>query len=242
MPVATAQPSPYRLADHVRACCVDGQVVILDMQRDKYMGLGGAQLSALCHFVVDWPMRSDVSQSAAPSTETNRCLKALLDQQILAGTGTPIPPAGLEQAQETLSFDLGSTDAPSTWRDALDLGQAAFVVAVWMRFRCLAEIADSVAHLRPQIHARHRSSSPVDLHAAASAYMRLRPFVLTAHDQCLRDSLTLIRFLAKKNVFPRWVVGVRTRPFAAHSWVQEGPLVLNDVHEHVREYTPILVV
>jgi hypothetical protein len=66
--------------------------------------------------------------------------------------------------------------------------------------------------------------------------------LFTAHDRCLHDSLTLVRFLATKRLFPRWVIGVRTRPFAAHSWVQSGPTVLNDVHEHARDYRPILVV
>jgi hypothetical protein len=80
------------------------------------------------------------------------------------------------------------------------------------------------------------------LHDAVSSYMRLRPFLFTAHDKCLLDSLTLIRFLARRRMFPAWVIGVRTRPFAAHSWVQSAGLVLNDVHEHVRSYTPILVV
>jgi hypothetical protein len=35
---------------------------------------------------------------------------------------------------------------------------------------------------------------------------------------------------------------VTTRPFGAHSWVQDGTMVLNDQHEHVRGFRPILVV
>lgn len=70
----------------------------------------------------------------------------------------------------------------------------------------------------------------------------MRPLVITSHDKCLHDSLTLVHFLASEHFYPQWVIGVRTRPFAAHSWVQAGPLVLNDVHEYVRGFTPILVV
>jgi hypothetical protein len=70
----------------------------------------------------------------------------------------------------------------------------------------------------------------------------MRPLVITSHDKCLHDSLTLLRFLAAEKLYPSWVVGVRTRPFAAHSWVQSGDLVLNDTHEYVRGFTPILVV
>jgi hypothetical protein len=43
-------------------------------------------------------------------------------------------------------------------------------------------------------------------------------------------------------VFPRWVFGVQSRPFAAHCWLQLGGVVLNDTVDHVKRYTPIMVV
>jgi len=75
-----------------------------------------------------------------------------------------------------------------------------------------------------------------------AAYERLRPFVFTARDRCLYDSLALLGFLAKERHFPRWVVGVKTSPFGAHSWLQSGGTVVNDHHEYVRRFRPILVV
>ncbi len=80
------------------------------------------------------------------------------------------------------------------------------------------------------------------MRAAVAAYLRLRPFALTSHDRCLNDSLTLVHFLASQGLFPQWVIGVRVRPFCAHSWVQSGGVVLNDLPERVRAYEPILVV
>ena len=38
------------------------------------------------------------------------------------------------------------------------------------------------------------------------------------------------------------VFAVMTRPFAAHCWVQLDETVLNDRLDHVRKFTPILVV
>jgi len=73
-------------------------------------------------------------------------------------------------------------------------------------------------------------------------FRRLRPLAFTAKDQCLFHALALVRFLAFYSVFPVWVVGVRTRPWAAHSWVQQGTLLLDSNPEHVCEYTPILSV
>lgn len=78
--------------------------------------------------------------------------------------------------------------------------------------------------------------------AAAASYLRLRPFALTTHDRCLHDSLALIHFLTTRGLIAQWVIGVRLRPFGAHSWVQRGSVVLNDQPDHVRAYEPILVV
>jgi len=80
------------------------------------------------------------------------------------------------------------------------------------------------------------------LRAALVTYEKLRPLVFTARDQCLFDSLALMNFLADECLFPRWVVGVKTSPFRAHSWVQFGDTVLNDQHENVRRFRSILVV
>lgn len=75
-----------------------------------------------------------------------------------------------------------------------------------------------------------------------AAYEKLRPLAYTARERCLYDSLALLNFLAGEGLFPTWVIGVRTRPFGAHSWLQSGPVVLNDLHDHVRRFRPILVV
>jgi len=37
-----------------------------------------------------------------------------------------------------------------------------------------------------------------------------------------------------------FVIGVATKPFLAHSWVQIGEYVLNDTAEHAQDFKPIL--
>jgi hypothetical protein len=39
-----------------------------------------------------------------------------------------------------------------------------------------------------------------------------------------------------------FVIGVATRPFVAHAWVQIAGSVLNDTVEHVQDFAPILSV
>ena len=44
------------------------------------------------------------------------------------------------------------------------------------------------------------------------------------------------------DVYPTWVIGVRTKPWAAHSWVQQGTLLLDANPEQVCDYSPILAI
>lgn len=131
--------------------------------------------------------------------------------------------------------------SPFAWRHLLRLWLSATVAAHWLRHRSLAEIVRLVADSRPQGVWNHDAGEGA-IEAAICSYMRVRPFAFTAHDRCLHDSLTLTQFLAARQLFPQWVIGVKTDPFGAHSWVQSGHTVLNDLHENVRRYRPILVV
>jgi hypothetical protein len=73
-------------------------------------------------------------------------------------------------------------------------------------------------------------------------FRRLRTLIYTNKNQCLYDSLVLLEFLHRYGLHPTWVLGVHTRPFAAHSWLQHRSLVLNESPDLAREYTPILTV
>jgi len=66
--------------------------------------------------------------------------------------------------------------------------------------------------------------------------------LFTSRDHCLFDSLALLNFLALDGLSAHWVIGVKVQPFGAHSWLQQGSTVLNDQHDRVRRFTPILVV
>jgi hypothetical protein len=117
--------------------------------------------------------------------------------------------------------------------------KAVSLASASLRFRTLHSIAMAVSSRRQRSASRSVVHGPA-LRDAVMAYQRLRPLVFTVRDKCLFDSLALLEFLAAAGMHPHWVIGVKTHPFAAHSWVQSGRLVLNDHHEHVRGYRPIL--
>ncbi|MFG6417209.1 lasso peptide biosynthesis B2 protein [Roseateles sp. DC23W] len=245
MPLNAVQPPRFRLADHVRACRVDEQVILLDLRRNTYQSVGGARPAFMSDVIIDWPGGEvQPPQQASPEhTASVDTLVSMLSRNAMLCTADGVPPPR-PQLSEPLESWRPSDNAilPSaTWRDALRLGWSGATTAYWLRRHSLAEIAGNVVQLRGRAPGTDMPNADA-LDHEVSAYMRARPFVLTARDQCLHDSLTLIRFLAMRSLFPRWVIGVRTRPFAAHSWVQSGDMVLNDLHENVRAFHPILVV
>jgi hypothetical protein len=54
----------YLLSPHVYLCITDDHAVLLDLQRDKYVGVGRAQMNALAARVLGWP--APAGENAAP--------------------------------------------------------------------------------------------------------------------------------------------------------------------------------
>lgn len=230
-----------RLASHVRACHSDGQVILLDLRRSKYLGIGGRQLSALARAVEGWPAGPT---SEDPSAVDLAALTApLLSQGLLTDRPARRPAdAMIEEATASLDAESAIQDtAIGPCRIARFVWSAASA-AISLRWQSLLSIADAAAARRTRGTKAATAASPETLRNAVAAYEKLRPLAYTARERCLYDSLALLNFLAGEGLFPTWVIGVRTRPFGAHSWLQSGPVVLNDLHDHVRRFRPILVV
>jgi len=256
------RPPHVSLSLHVRACECQGQVILLDLRRGRYVGVGRSASAALSRRVRGWPATAEFI-GPSPATPAAGAVDSLVQRLIAQGLLTrkltaraadiAIPPAD------------ASPEVPELWGLAEDvelgvrritrfLGSAARA-AWWLRFRSLEAIGQALTarrnrHLHPHAAmpappaAPTAATAPTSLaamQAAALAYERLRPFVFTSHQKCLYDSLALIDFLAGEKLFPHWVIGVKTAPFGAHAWVQCGSTVLNDHIEHVRRYRRILV-
>lgn len=242
MQIATSEPR-LALAPHVRACASDGQVILLDLRNSRYLGVGGPQC-ALAGRVQGWPRSQRPMPDYATAAVANQLAASLLARGLLTDTPSKqSPQATVEEATASLDSDHAAANTEIGAQRLARFLRSAAVTSLWMRCRSLQAITGAVQARRDRLQVSvSASSSLAAARAGTAAYERLRPFVLTAHENCLHDSLTLIGFLASEGVFPRWVIGVKTRPFAAHSWVQMGETVLNDQHETVRQFRPILVV
>jgi len=246
-----------QLAEHVRACEIEGQVILLDLKANRYTGVGRPTSLDLARRVSRWPA------TPADSAHGPCLLRAPEATQCADATSNPVTARLLAKGLLTVDSSApGSVDAswpavvdPTASLDLGDVGDRATVgvrrlgnfvnsairAAWWLRFHSLHSIVSTVRrHKEGQSGYSREALEHMVRHAII--YERLRPILLTAHEKCLFDSLALISFLAADGLFPHWVIGVKTAPFGAHSWVQAGATVLNDQHEYVRAFTPILVV
>lgn len=236
-------PRSLALAPHVRACRVDDQVILLDLIHGRYHGVAGPQVDALAEFVQGWPTASQPAMAPRENSLQPQSAGPLIERGlVIPGHGRPIAVERLpEPAVAIEGWGESSTQGFGVGKWLQLIGGASWS-AFQLRTCTLERIARTVA-FRRLVHAGPdaQAVNPERLQSTVSAYRRARPIVMTSKDRCLLDSLALIRFLAAERLFPHWVIGVKTRPFGAHAWVQLGALVLNDRLERVRRFTPILV-
>jgi hypothetical protein len=241
-----AQPHQYWIPPHVRVCPLLASTVLLDLKRNRYFGLGTQETRALSTLAVNW---SDANSNAA-TVERLAPDAALAMADALVETGllsrdAPSDSATFGPAPLDLDGALSSAGHELNRVAPLRLAHIAnFVVAIaWARkalgSRSLYSIACELRERKAAAPGSFDEQRAIEL---VGIFRRLRPHAFAARDRCLFHSLALVRFMARQSLFPTWVIGVRTQPWGAHAWVQQGTLLLDANPEHVYEYAPILTV
>lgn len=83
-------------------------------------------------------------------------------------------------------------------------------------------------------------ADPQNQQALVSASWRARR-LWSAEDRCLPRSIALAGLLRAAGSSAKLMLGVMGQPFAAHAWVQDGDVVINDTLDHAALFTPILI-
>jgi hypothetical protein len=237
---------PYLLAPHVYPCVSGQHVVLMDLERDKYIAVIPAD--RLAFWVRGWPVgaartthSSDVADAGADALVSQMLAHGMLVSDPHVGKPA-VPVTTARPASGLVEFDLDTrprTGAALLWR----FGRSCAQAQLSLKLRPIQSIVEAVRDRKARRIARgRREADPVRLRALMGAFMRLRPLFYTLRAACLLDSLTLVHFLDAEGIHPEWVFGVKTEPFDAHCWVQHGEVVLNDAPDRVRQYAPILVV
>lgn len=243
LPVGTGQC--FHLPKHVCACKTDDGIVFLDIRHDRYFGLGGECASAaLVNAICNWPGRhvTHSSDASTLSHELREVANALIEKGLLAQGGVGEAPSAralvprLEMSSPGLTVTTGR---PVRLIDATRFLTACSRAAWCLKWRSLESIESGL------VAARQRIKTPItdvrDAMELARVFFQLRRWVFSEKNRCLLNALSLVYFLRPYGHYPHFVVGVKTGPFAAHSWVQQGHIVLDGEPASVCHFVPILV-
>ena len=239
----------YLLAEHVFVCVDGEQVVFLDVRADRYWALEAAATAGLDAVIRGWPVPASVPASVTPDR--------LVDPQQSdpVADAAPLIERGLITEIAAGGKDATPVRAEPASGEVCSAGPEAARSGSWMKFVAAALTAKfllrccSFERVIRRVKVRKSSGraarEPLDLERVRvllATFSHHRVFLFASKDECLYDSLALLEFLARHELYPDWIFGVQTRPFAAHCWVQQGGLVFNDTAEHVSGFTPIMVV
>lgn len=223
----------YKLAPHVRACFAASGAVLLDLRRNRYFGLSPGDADLLLAALRDPSGNSSFGRLALHLQHAG--LLSALDAGEGMDAATHLDPPVRSVGQE---FERSIRSGPSEWITFL---RACIWARYALRFRSLYSLVHEFQNRERPIctGAQDDDQRIIEL---VCVFRRLRRFAFTARDRCLFHSLALMRFLSHYNLSATWVIGVRLRPWKAHSWVQYGSMALDSSPEQIVEFTPILVV
>lgn len=239
----------YWLPPHVRACSTTTGTVLLDLRRNRYFGVGRTETRVLSSLAANWRDVASTHSTFASELEPLPLENAVRIADKLVQAGLLSNDASEPAAFTPTAIDLNSLltsvghelDRKSSirLRHIVDFLRACTWARKSVRSRTLYFVAEEIGRKKNQAGASFDTDRAIEL---VGVFRRLRPHTFAARDQCLFHALALVKFLASYNVYPTWVIGVRTKPWAAHSWVQQGTLLLDASPEHVCDYTPILAI
>jgi hypothetical protein len=225
----------YFLAPHVHYCCRGDAFVFLDLKQDDYTLVNGKAATAL------QALSAGHVDSSRP--ELADALKELLDGGLLTtdrSTGRNIRSTQAELALEPLLDLEALSQARPRLSHVYRFIAACTTASARLRWGKIEDTVKAVERRK----ARHSARRPFDMDRArelTTAFRALRAS-FPRNYLCLYDSLALLEFLARFELYPTWVFGIKLEPWAAHCWVQQGQFVFNEGVEEAAAYTPIMAV
>lgn len=220
---------PWHVDESISYCELDDRLFFLDLQRDRYF-----QLSE----TLEHRFRAYVE---VPENSAN------LDQLLAQGLRLHASPINAAvAAAETSVPELPDLEARVDVVSIFDTMAVVWMTRRSLRTQPIAYVLEEMDdYRRRKVAARSAAvrgqKAKQDLISAANAFNHVRPYIPIARS-CVIDSVSLIRFLAKRGLSAQLVMGVACDPFSAHAWVQSGSLVLNDSVGSVQGHVPIRVI
>lgn len=236
--------SGFLLAPHAYLCRTQHHVVLLDLRQDKYFALDQIQSQALG---VLFPQLREPNARDLQGNDHNTAAftHELVTQGILttdSSIGRHFTPLAVETPTRALADEYLLTEIPIRPHHVARFVQSYIWARLVTRCRSIEAIVRGVQARKQTMIRTPTADQTEQVRQLYTVFERLRPWLYTGRDACLFDAITLAEFLSRYQLPVAWVFGVKTAPFAAHCWIQMGDLVLNDIPDTVRRYTPIMAI
>lgn len=253
--IPLAEREQYFLMPHCYVCAAADGIIALDTRHDEYLGFTTEDAQVLTGTVTDWPQcptrllpggmsapDSPQKESAVPPIADQLCDRQLITPY--AWRGKPATPARIPHPHSIVHADFVDTWPKVNANHIVNVLRACVWAAASLRWRGLEYVIEHARHRKRTRANAARTNNPMNPSSSdlVLIYQQVRTFVFTARDRCLLDSLALTDLLATYGYYPSWIIAVRTKPFGAHSWVQDGNTVLNSPLATALEFTPIVVI
>ena len=214
----------YGLRTGVSYCEVAGQLLFLDVGRDRYFCLSETSEAAF---------RRVVQGTQATAADAAALAGMIGDGLLVPGVSSrSCPPIPRPRASLIELLD-GSSSITAT------LGAIASLTRARAALRLLG-LGPTLAKLPQRVGTPSNAEQEATAMQVASAYQQAG-LLVTALDRCLPRSIAVAHRCRRLGIPVDLVLGVRLQPFAAHCWVQLGDTIVNDRLDKVRNFTPILV-
>jgi hypothetical protein len=220
------------LPAHVHACLANDHVVFLDEDADLYLA-AAPDLTPVLRRLVD---------GTGTDEDEAMAMAVLSPPGLLIDTGL---------SADRLKFAFRSPPTTSSAEDPAPLraSPALFHALLFRGWWALKVRTSRPSRYFPYLRRLKSKFVPgsslrptLDLAIREAEPMLATRWLLPTHDLCLPWSMAMTSFLSWKGIPADLVIGVKSKPFGAHAWVQYQDTVLSDALDHVTPYTPILAI
>jgi hypothetical protein len=217
------------LPPYLSFCFIGRHTVFLDTRRDRYFMLPAIEATRFRDMV-------GVATMAMDDIRHFEHLGLLSQDDI---QGPPLRPVAIDVPTESL-LDHIDLRAHAVGLALIEVSARLLAVRQALRRGRLDAQLSKLRSLKEAISGCETTSTP-EGRRQVGRFLAARRIAPTAPN-CLLDSLALSLFLARRTIASTVVIGVKLDPFAAHCWLQDETMILNDTSENASAFTPILVI
>jgi hypothetical protein len=231
----------YWIPRDVYLCKTDDGIVFLDAIRNRYRAIDKRHLTILESTVQGLGRAAGAAPAACGPESSN--IPTLLEGHGLLTTrmegAKPFTPISLP------AVDIARSAAMLDRRPVMHLHHVVNFAYAWTKANVMLR-ACSLKYVLRQIDRAHDAAPGVPLDVGGeraedlfATFHRLRSLISSTTDRCLLISLALWLFMKRYRCRPLLIIGVSTKPFSAHCWLQLENLAFDGRPDRLDPMTPI---